>query len=166
MRKPVIAGIMLLAACAVLGAVLRIHVLTLRGGDRMISLHVVDPGDAFLLKYLHSVSLSDVWEKFVIDTEHRIVLTETRFKGQGAGLPTSLSGTEKLVREADWFRITGMRRRVPFLDWRIQKEWEDRFRFGDEEELNLSHRFGDMLIRIAVEKMKPVTWLFYRLTAV
>jgi len=158
-------GIILLAACSVFVVVHRINVLTLRDGDRMISIYVVDPGDTFLLKYLHSVALSDVWEKFAVDGEQRIVLTETRFKGQGAGLPTSLSGAEKLVREADWFRITGMSRRMPYLNWRIQKEWENRFIFGNGAELNLSRRFGDMLIRIAVEEMEPLTWLFYRLTS-
>ena len=92
----------------------------------------VNPGDTFQLAFLHSIALSDVRDFFLIDAEYRLVLTETRFQGQGTGLPFNPAQGEKLHREGDWFRITGMRRVVPSIPWRVQSQWQNRFRFGND----------------------------------
>ena len=61
---------------------------------------------------------------------------------------------ETLIREGDWFRLTGMNRVVPAIDWRVGAEWHNRFRFGSEPEIDLSARIGDRLVHVRVEKMK------------
>ncbi|MDH4268063.1 MAG: DUF1850 domain-containing protein [Deltaproteobacteria bacterium] len=126
--------------------------------DKILWLKLVAPGDTFRLGYRHSIALSDVWESFVIDPEYRIVLTETRFQGQGAGLPYNLFPGEQLVREGRWFRISGMKRVVPSIYWRVQRDWQDRFRFKEEPEINVSARVGDGLIHIQVEKVRLIYW--------
>jgi hypothetical protein len=135
--------------------------LSLSLADKIILLKVVHPGDTFHLRYLHSIALSDVWESFLIDPEHRILLTETRFQGQGAGLPYHLSPGEHLVCEGRWFHITGMKRMVPSIHWRIQKDWHDRFRFGDGPEVDFSAQVGDGLIHIQLRKLNLLRWLQY-----
>jgi hypothetical protein len=51
---------------------------------------------------------------------------------------------------------------VPSIDWRIQSEWKDRFRFRDEPEVDVSSQMGDGLIRIQVERVPLIDWLgFY-----
>jgi len=162
MRKPAVIIISILVACGIVAAGHNLWVFTLRNDNTIIFLRVVKPKDTFLLKYLHSVALSDVWERFVIDKDYEFVLTETRFQGQGAGLPTSLSGNDKLTREGDWFNITGMRRVVPLIYWRVQAKWNNRLYFRNEPEMNLSRLLGDTLIRVEVEKMKSVSWLYHR----
>ncbi len=137
-------------------------VLSLGSANKIFWLRTVEPGDFFQLKYLHSIALSDVWEIFQIDPEHRIVLTETRFQGQGAGLPYRLAPGERLSREGRWFRISGMKRVVPSISWRVQKEWRDRFRFQEEPEIDFSSLVGDGLILVRVQKMSLLEWFRLR----
>ncbi len=68
-----------------------LEVLTLAKGDRVLFSKRVNPGDTFQLAFLHSIALSEVRDSFLIDSQYNIVLTETRFQGQGAGLPYNLS---------------------------------------------------------------------------
>lgn len=164
MRKPGIIIIFTIVVGGIVAAGVTVHVLTLRDNDTIVFIRTVKPADTFLLKYLHSVSLTDVWERFKINSDFDLVLTETRFKGQGAGLPIDLSNGEKLVRKDDWFIISGMNRKIPLLYWRVQMPWQDRFRFGNEPEINFSERLGDILLLIQIEEMKVVTSLYYRLT--
>jgi hypothetical protein len=137
-------------------------VLSLGSADKILWLRAVEPGDSFRLGYLHSIAMSDVWEIFQIDPDHRIVLTETRFQGQGAGLPYHLAPGERISREGRWFRISGMKRVVPSISWRIQKEWRDRFRFQEEPEINFSSLVGDGLILVRVQKMSLLEWFRLR----
>lgn len=137
-------------------------VLSLATGEKILWLRAVEPGDSFQLGYLHSIALSDVWEIFQIDPDHRIVLTETRFQGQGAGLPYHLAPGERLSREGRWFRISGMKRVVPSISWRVQKEWRDRFRFQEEPEIDFSSLVGDGLILLRVQKMSLLDWFRFR----
>jgi hypothetical protein len=162
MRKP-LCVILALVALGTLIAGYPLRVLVLSTDDGIIVLRVVEPKDTFLLGYLHSVELSDVWERFVIDSDYRIVLTETMFQGQGAGLPASLSGGEQLTREGKWFRITGMQRVVPYINWRVGARWHNRFRYRNEDEQDISKMLGDALVSIQVQKMRVFHWFGYRL---
>jgi hypothetical protein len=139
-------------------------VLTLTKGDQVIFSKRVTPGDTFELAFLHSIALSDVRDRFLIDPEYRMVLIETWFQGQGTGLPSNVAQGEKLHREGDWFHITGMRRVVPSIPWRAQSEWRDRFRFGNEPEIDVSAQVGNGLVNIRVEKVRLIDWLGYYLT--
>jgi len=158
-------GLTILFPLLTAGMVLFVYplmVLSLETQGKSFFWRVVRPGDTFQLGYLHSVARSDVWDTFQVDSQGRIVLLETRFQGQGYGLPGGPEGQGQWTREGDWFRITGMCRAVPVIDWRIQSEWKDRFRFRDEPEVNVSSQMGDGLIRIQVEKVRLIDWLgFY-----
>jgi hypothetical protein len=139
-----------------------VWILSLAENDRVIFGSRVKPGDTFQLAYLHSIALSDVRDFFSIDADYRIVLTETRFQGQGTGLPYGPNRGEKLSREGDWFRITGMQRVVPAIAWRVQSQWRNRFRFGDLSEKDLSAGIGDAMIHIQVQKMSLASYLRIR----
>lgn len=163
MKKSVGAIVAILVVGGILAASYPIEALTLSVDKKIIFLHIVQPNDTFLLKYLHSIELSDVWERFVIGSDGDLVLKETQFKGQGAGLPSSLSPGEKFSRQGDWLMITNMNRRIPRLYWRIQKPWNDRFRFGNEEEIDMSKKVGDALVLIQVEQIRLMNWIGYNL---
>ena len=160
--KNMVKGVLLFSGIIGLGAFLFLYpiwVLTLTKNDQIIFLRSVKPGDTFQLAYLHSVALSDVRDFLLIDSEYRIVLTETRFQGQGTGLPYNIAKGEKLLREGDWFRLTGMQRVVPSIFWRVQSQWRNRFRFGNDSELDLSAKVGDALIHIQIQKMNLTSYL-------
>jgi hypothetical protein len=134
-------------------------VLTFTKDDQVIFFKRVNPGDTFQLAFLHSIALSEVRDFFLIDAEYRMVLTETRFQGQGTGLPYNVGEGERLHREGDWFRITGIRRIVPSVFWRVQSSWQNRFRFQGDPEINFSARIGDGLIHVRTQKMSLFCWL-------
>ncbi len=149
-------GIVLFSCVIALGVFLFVYplkVLTLTKNDQVIFAKKVNPGDTFQLAFLHSIALSEVRDFFSVDSKYRVVLIETRFQGQGTGLPSGLGPGEKLHREGDWFRITGMHRVIPSIPWRVQAQWRNRFRFGDDPELNLSSKIGDALVLIQIQKM-------------
>ncbi|MGE5254250.1 MAG: DUF1850 domain-containing protein [Planctomycetaceae bacterium] len=162
MRKRVIFFLLLLAGLVFFASQHSFWILSLGSGNKILWFRPVEPGDSFQLRYLHSIALSDVWEIFQIDSGHRIVLTETRFQGQGAGLPYNLAPGERLSREGRWFRISGMKRGVPSISWTVQKEWRDRFRFQEEPEINFSSLVGDRLILIQVQKINLIQWFRLR----
>jgi hypothetical protein len=158
MRK----GLAILVPLFIAGIVVFLYplmVLSLETQGNVFFRRMVRPGDTFQLGYLHSVAKSDVWDTFQVDPQGRILLLESRFQGQAYGLPGGPAGEEQWTREGDWFRITGIRRVVPSIDWRIQSEWKDRFRFRDEPEVDLSSRMGDGLVRIRVERERFIDWL-------
>lgn len=130
---------------------------------KIILLRVAKPGDTFLLGYLHSVAKTDVWEEFIIDNDYQMVLTQTMFQGQGAGLPYNLAENEKLIRDGSWFKITGMRRVVPTINWRIDSQWQSRFRFGQEEIIPVATLAGDGVAQIKVRRIKLKDWLKFNI---
>ena len=155
-------GIVFAATLAGLGSFLFFYplwALTLSQNDRILAIRLIKPGDTFQLAFLHSIALSEVRDFFLIDSGHRIVLIETRFQGQGTGLPSNLAQGEQLHREGDWFRISGMRRVAPSISWRVQSQWRNRFRFSNEAEADLSAKIGDALILIRTQKMNAASLL-------
>jgi hypothetical protein len=155
-------GIVFVATLAGLGACLFFYplwALTLSQNDRIMAIRWIRPGDTFQLAFLHSIALSEVRDFFVIDSDYRMVLVETRFQGQGTGLPYNLAQGEQLHREGDWFRISGMRRVVPSISWRVQSQWQNRFRFDNDSEVDLSSKIGDALILFRIQKMSAASLL-------
>ncbi len=138
-------------------------VLTLEKEGKIIFWRWIKPGDTFLLGYQHSVAKSDVWEEFVVDKNYQLTLIQTIFQGQGAGLPYNITGHEKLVRDGEWFRITGMRRVAPLINWRIDAQWQSRFRFGQEKIIPAAKVWGDGVVQIKAGQMKLKNWLIYGL---
>ena len=158
MGKKIFFGAVCTVGLASLAFFYPLRVLSLTADDRVVLFRVIKAGDTFRLGYLHSVALSDVWDNFTIDEYYHIVLTQTRFQGQGAGLPYTPAAGETWHRDGTWFRITGMKRVVPFISWRVQKKWHGRFQFGKEPEIDFSARLGDALVRIGVQQITGWQW--------
>lgn len=75
-------------------------------------------GDAFSISYIHSVEQHEVVELFSLTETDHIVLTGTRYRGFGAGLPTDAGeGTFRL--EGDEFVIEGLHRQLDELQLRL-----------------------------------------------
>jgi len=133
---------------------LSVYTLELRSfsDDELIFMRKVQIGDKFTLKYTHSVSLTPVWEIFIIDDNYQIVLMETDFLDHGAGLPYAAFGQEIFLIENDRFRIINMHRIIhtPFY-YRIEAIRENYFYFKDKE-INLSILVGDKLLTLDIYK--------------
>jgi len=136
-------------------------VLVLEKKGETIFLRHIKPGDTFFLGYKHSVAKSDVWEEFLINENYQITLIQTMFQGQGAGLPYTVTENEKLTRAGDWFKITGMKRDVPIINWRVDAQWQSRFRFDQEKIIPVASLIGDGLVQIKISQKKLIEWLGY-----
>jgi len=140
---------------------LSVYTLELRSfsDNELIFKRIVQPGDKFTLKYTHSVSLTPVWEIFIIDDNYQIVLIETDFLDHGAGLPYAAFGQEKFINEEGKFKIINMHRTLhtPFY-YRIGAIRENFFYFKDKE-INLSTLVGDRLLTLEIYKNNLFSYL-------
>jgi len=119
----------------------------------------VQPGDKFILKYTHSVALTPVWEIFIIDKDHQIVLIETDFLDHGAGLPYTTFENEIFVEEEGRFKIKNMHRIIPTpIYYRIGAVRENIFYFKGEE-INLSSLVGDRLLTLEINRNNLFNYL-------
>ncbi|MEA3487235.1 MAG: DUF1850 domain-containing protein [Thermodesulfobacteriota bacterium] len=116
----------------------------------------------FSTRYIHSVELSPVREYFKIDNNFKIVLYETTFSSCNTGLPTTLSGDEKFYNVGTHLRISNMHRVLPELDLWVNKKYDNTLTLGDGEVLELPSLAGDTLLRVAVEKLPFLKFLYLK----
>ncbi|MDO4552864.1 MAG: DUF1850 domain-containing protein [Bacillota bacterium] len=61
--------------------------------------YAVEPGDTFVVGYIHSVNKSLVEDHFVITEDHRIMVESTSFVAYGAGIPEPEEGQTLTITE-------------------------------------------------------------------
>lgn len=140
------------------------HVLRIEAAreQQTVFVHRIRPNDTFSTTYIHSVELSPVREYFRIDKYFRIVLYETQFSSCNTGLPTTLSGDEKLYIDGDHLRISNMDRVVPGLDLWVNEKYGNRLQLGEGTVLNLPSLAGDTLLKVTVEEITLFKLLYLK----
>ena len=143
------------------------HVLRIEAArkNRTVFIQIIRPDYIFSTEYIHSVELSPVREYFKIDKNFRIVLYETTFSSCNTGLPTTLSGDEKLYIDGDHLRISDMHRVLPELNLWVNKKYDNTLTLGDGEMLKLPSLAGDTLLRVIVERLPFIEFLYLRAKA-
>jgi len=163
MKKGKILFIMAAVLIAALGSipfhVLQIDVLK---EERPVFVRIVRPGNEFALGYIHSVELSPVWDYFRVDDSYRMILYETAIRSFNAGLPSTLTGEERLHRERDGFRISGMNRVLPVIDLWVHERTDNTLNVGDINPLRLYSLAGNKLLRISIRKTTVGSYLYLK----
>jgi hypothetical protein len=163
MKKGKILLIMVAVLIAALGSipfhVLQIDVLK---EERPVFVRIVRPGNEFALGYIHSVELSPVWDYFRVDDSYRMILYETAIRSFNAGLPNTLTGEERLHRERDGFRISGMNRVLPVIDLWVHERTDNTLNVGDIVPLKLYSLAGNKLLRISIRKTTVGSYLYLK----
>jgi len=118
-------------------------------GKTLLSFNVEDK-DTFEISFIHSVSLSPVYEYYRIE-DGDIVLYETDFSYSSAGLPTETEGGEKLIMEKDKFKLVNMSRVFKEINYGIVKEWNFKL-YIKGKEYNLSKMFGTRRVIITLRR--------------
>jgi len=141
------------------------HVLRIEASkkNRTVFVQIIRPDYRFSTKYIHSVELSPVREYFKIDKSFRIVLYETTFSSCNTGLPTTLSGDERFYDMGTHLRISNMHRTLPELNLWVNKKYDNTLTLGDGEVLKLPSLAGDTLLRVAVEKLPFLKFLYLKI---
>lgn len=140
------------------------HVLRIEAArkNRPVFVHIVRPNDRFSTCYIHSVELCPVREYFKIDKNFRIVLYETTFSSCNTGLPTTLSGDEKFHADGDHMRISDMHRILQQLDLWVNEKYDNTLTLGDGGVLRLPSLAGDTLLRVTVERLTFLEFLYLK----
>ncbi len=140
------------------------HVLRIEAAkkNRTVFVHTVRPDYSFSTSYIHSVELCPVREYFKIDNTFRIVLYETTFSSCNTGLPTTLSGDEKFYDDGTHLRISNMHRILPQLDLWVNKKYDNTLTLGDGGILKLPSLAGDTLLRVTVERLTFLEFLYLK----
>ncbi|MCD6487250.1 MAG: DUF1850 domain-containing protein [Syntrophobacterales bacterium] len=140
------------------------HILRIEAArkNRTVFIQIIRPDYRFSTEYIHSVELSPVREYFKIDKNFRVVLYETTFSSCNTGLPTTLSGDEKFYNVGTHLRISNMHRVLPELNLWVNKKYDNTLTLGDGEVLELPSLAGDTLLRVAVEKLPFLEFLYLK----
>ena len=165
MKKGKILVIATAALIAALGFA-PVHVLqidALKEG-KPVFVRIVRPGSEFALGFIHSVELSPVWDYFRVDDSYRIILYETAIRSFNTGLPSTLTGEEKLHREKDGFRISGVNRALPSIDLWVHEKTDNTLKVKDDS-LKLYSLAGNTLLRISIRKACLGEYLYLKVCA-
>ena len=166
MKKGIIPVIVAAALIAALGF-FPVHVLeidALREGSPVF-VRIVHPGSEFSLGFIHSVELSPVWDYFRVDDSYRIILYETAVRSFNTGLPSTLTGEERLRREGDGFRISGVNRVLPSIDLWVHERTDNTLKVKDDS-LKLYSLAGNTLLRISIRKTCLGEYLYLKVCMV
>jgi len=159
-------GIILVIAAAALIAALAfipVHVLqidALKEGSPVF-VRIVRPGNEFALGFIHSVELSPVWDYFRVDDSYRIILYETEVRSFNTGLPSTLTGEERLHRERDGYRISGMNRVLPSIDLWVHEKTDNTLKVKDDS-LKLYSLAGNTLLKIRIRQTCMGEYLYLK----
>ena len=150
----IVFGLIIIIIIIILSFSISIYTLELRSfsDNELIFKRIVLPGDKFTLKYTHSISLTPVWEIFIIDDNYHIVLIETDFLDHGAGLPYTAFNQEVFLHEDDKFKIINMHRVMPSPIYYMVGEVREIYFYFKDKEINLSSLLRDKLITITINK--------------
>jgi hypothetical protein len=130
--------------------------------ERPVFVRIVRPGNEFALGYIHSVELSPVWDYFRVDDSYRMILYETAIRSFNTGLPSTLTGEEKLHRERDGYRISGMNRVLPVIDLWVHERTDNTLNVGNVDPLKLYLLAGNKLLRISIRKTTAGSYLYLK----
>ncbi|MEA3486290.1 MAG: DUF1850 domain-containing protein [Thermodesulfobacteriota bacterium] len=140
------------------------HVLQIEAAreNQTVFIRIIRPDYRFSTGYIHSVELSPVREYFKIDKNFKIVLYETTFSSCNTGLPTTLSGDEEFYNVGTHLRISNMHRVLPELNLWVNKKYDNTLILGNGEILELPSLAGDTLLRVAIEKLSFLEFLYLK----
>jgi hypothetical protein len=163
MKKVKILVIMAAVLIAALAAI-PFHVLQIDAvkEERPVFVRIVRPGNEFALGYIHSVELSPVWDYFRVDDSYRMILYETAIRSFNTGLPSTLTGEERLHRERDGFRISGMNRVLTLIDLWVHERTDNTLKVEDIDTLKLYSLAGNTLLRISIRKTRLGSFLYLK----
>jgi len=154
LRRPVLFTVFLaFLVILTLAGIYPLHVLRIenpRTGEAFF-VRPVRLNDTFSLSYKHSVELCRIWDFYRVGDGYRLLLDATSFGSSNTGLPALLGKGETLTREKNGYRISNMRRELPYVDFWVHAAYENTLEFAGES-VNLPLLAGNALLRLSIQK--------------
>lgn len=79
----------------------------------------INTGEAFKIKYKHSIHLSDVIESYNVTESHKIKQYELEYEDFAIGMPSEIADGEKFEMKDGKYYITNMSREFSHFDMRL-----------------------------------------------
>ena len=76
--------------------------------------HRFTPGETFAFKYIHSVQQTPVWEYYTLDASGRVLLTATKVKSVGYGMPKPARGDSYTFKDG-YFMVDNLNQPINAL---------------------------------------------------
>ena len=121
-------------------------------GKELISIPV-EPGEPFIIRYIHSVDLSPVYEVFYVDEKKEIIIKETYFKMFGAGMG-HWPGRGRIAEKNGWIFIKDMNITLGEFYLRVGSPSVDHTILIRGEEIHLSRMIPGMKVRLYIKQGK------------
>lgn len=115
---------------------------------------LIKENDTFLIKYIHSVALTEIYEFYKIKNG-KIILYEFHFSDQCAGLPTEPDSYETLILENGVFKLKNMKREFKKIYYGIYEKCAFSLIYKDKT-IDLSNLFGNRFLTIEIRRR---SWL-------
>ncbi|WP_232713335.1 DUF1850 domain-containing protein [Bacillus xiapuensis] len=93
-------------------------VFTFENTDQWLAYMPLQKTNTFQIQYTHSIHLTEVIETYQIEQE-QFVQKELQYERFAIGMPAGAEGKERFVEKDGKYYITGMQRKLPWIDMRI-----------------------------------------------
>lgn len=101
-----------------------------------------DEVSTFEVEFIHSVNLTPVADIYELNDTH-IILSATRYRGFGAGVPTQLEGEQKLTYDNEGnMIITGYGMQLQSVNYIVGTVYDHFLTINEEEPINLTELCG------------------------
>jgi hypothetical protein len=88
-------------------------------GDRVLLTIPLQVKEPFYIRYIHSIHLTPVIEKYYVDEAENIVVDSVTYESYGVGMPSDLEPGQTFRQEDGKFIVGNMNRKLPYFDQRI-----------------------------------------------
>lgn len=114
----------------------------------------ISEGEAFQMKYKHSIHLSDVVESYVVTSDQQIKQVELIYEDFAIGMPENASDGETFEQKNGKYYLKNMNRLFPSFDLRIGKVRANHTLIFESNEYPLSRVLEPgTWVRLKIEKM-------------
>jgi hypothetical protein len=163
-------GLSVAASLASLAAVLTtVHrpllEVRLEGGPVVLR-EALDPGEPFVLTYVHSVELQPVWEVYSLDPDGAVRVREHDFAVFGAGLGQIPGEGRERGAPRGWTRVVDLDRRVGTFALRVAQPTSNHRLIVRGRVVSLSQAYAGKRVWIGGREVSLLRWITHRRPAV
>lgn len=127
-----------LASCSCFKSVEKHLLIIYNNEGEKIASYPLNKGDFFSIEFIHSVNKSPVIEYYKFDNNNNIYVYKTAYYNFGAGVPTELTGKEKLSYGADGsIIIDHIDKKIDDLTYYLSSIYDHILRINDGKKISL-----------------------------
>lgn len=161
-KRASILVISIIAAISILHTIkIPVLLLTNQHNGEVLFLDRVAPSTGFDVRWMHSVELLPWEEHFIVDKDSNIVLSSTKFKAYGAGVPEN--GGKKTIVKDGYIHYIDINKKMPSLIYGISQFAKHTFIYKGREIPLYKIVEDGTPVWFQIKKLPMANYLFKRL---